>query len=300
MDNHELWEHTFLFSGTEAIFPASVRFRMKSFAHAAGSVLLITLDSCRYDTFAATELPHLKAVGPLHRAFAPSHFTFGSHAAMFVGFTPGLASGAPVPYANPKFGRIFKMHALSHPGFAPPLFTLEGRNIVDGFRRRGLLTLGTGAMGWFNPALPTTATLLDGFERFHFQGEDPADLRAQLAWLGSQLAAADRPVFLFLNVGETHVPYHHQEASWDRAFNPCQPFDRAGTNDAGECRRRQSECLRFVDAELAPLLAAFSDATVVLCGDHGDCWGEDGLWEHGIAHEKVFEVPLVLRLPTAK
>ena len=102
---------------------------------------------------------------------------------------------------------------------------------------------------------------------------------------------------MFLNVGETHVPYYHEGAPWDRHVNPCQPFDRAGTNDAAECRRRQAACLRFVDAELAPLLAAFSESTVVLCGDHGDCWGEDGLWEHGIGHEKTFEVPLLLRLP---
>jgi len=48
------------------------------------SVLFITLDSCRYDTFESATAPHLKAVAPLHRAKAPSHFTYGSHAAMFV------------------------------------------------------------------------------------------------------------------------------------------------------------------------------------------------------------------------
>jgi hypothetical protein len=34
----------------------------------------------------------------------------------------------------------------------------------------------------------------------------------------------------------------------------------------------------------------------VACGDHGDAWGEDGLWEHGIHHSKVYEVPLLFRL----
>ena len=28
-----------------------------------------------------------------------------------------------------------------------------------------------------------------------------------------------------------------------------------------------------------PLLSDFQDTTVVLTADHGDCWGEDGLWE---------------------
>jgi len=74
------------------------------------------------------------------------------------------------------------------------------------------------------------------------------------------------------------------------------PF--AKTNDAAECRRRQTAGLEFVDARLPPLLHAFSDSSIIVCADRGDCWGEDGLWEHGIHHEKVLEVPLLFRLAT--
>ena len=31
----------------------------------------------------------------------------------------------------------------------------------------------------------------------------------------------------------------------------------------------------------------------------GDAWGEDGLWEHGIHHPTVMDVPLVFRLQHA-
>ena len=50
-------------------------------------VLLITLDSCRFDTFkrAHTIFP----IGPLHRAESPSYFTYGSHAAIWMSFTRG-------------------------------------------------------------------------------------------------------------------------------------------------------------------------------------------------------------------
>jgi len=34
----------------------------------------------------------------------------------------------------------------------------------------------------------------------------------------------------------------------------------------------------------------------VLTADHGDCWGEDGLWEHGISHRRTLEVPLLMRV----
>jgi membrane-anchored protein YejM (alkaline phosphatase superfamily) len=270
---------------------------MIDFAFAAESVLLITLDSCRYDTFFETDVPHLKSIGSLYRAMAPSHFTYGSHASMFVGFTPGVADGAPIPYANPKFTRIFKMRVPGQPTDAKPYFELEGSNIVEGFRRQGFVTLGTGAVDWFNPGLPASKTLVSDFDQFYYHdGSYHASLPHQLAWIEQHLNKTQRPVFLFLNIGETHVPYYYEGAPWDPEYCPCLPFGGAA-NDAAQCRYRQRECLRYVDTALAPLLKTFEAAAIVLCGDHGDCWGEDGLWEHGIAHEKVFEVPLVLRLP---
>jgi hypothetical protein len=42
--------------------------------------------------------------------------------------------------------------------------------------------------------------------------------------------------------------------------------------------------VEYVDGRLAGLLADFAEATTLICADHGDCWGEDGLWEHGISH----------------
>src|SRR5713226_8575032 len=72
------------------------------------SVLFITLDSCRYDTFVSASTPNMRAVGPVHKACAPCYFTFGSHAAMFVGFTPGVA-GIEQQYLNPKFGKLFRL-----------------------------------------------------------------------------------------------------------------------------------------------------------------------------------------------
>ena len=60
------------------------------------SVLLITLDSCRYDSFRRSTTPAMDRVGPLHLAMAPSHFTFGSHAAIFKGFLPSVSGEKPL------------------------------------------------------------------------------------------------------------------------------------------------------------------------------------------------------------
>jgi hypothetical protein len=258
------------------------------------SILFITLDSCRYDTFEASSAPNMKAVGKVYRAMAPGNFTYGSHAAMFVGFTPGVAE-MPEPFVNPKYAKIFKMDAGGFSGKSAAHVSCAGANVIDGLKRQGYLAIGTGAVGWFNPATQTSQALIRDFDKFFYPGNSYS-LKVQLQWLEEQLhiVCGNQPVFTFLNVGETHVPYYHEGAPWDRRVNPCVPF--SDRNDTEECRRRQLACVEYVDNMLAPLLDFFSESTTVICADHGDCWGEDGLWEHGIHHQKVLEVPLIFRL----
>ena len=42
----------------------------------------------------------------------------------------------------------------------------------------------------------------------------------------ARICRLEQPLLLFLNVGETHVPYWHKGAPWDRDDNPCVPFQR--------------------------------------------------------------------------
>ena len=175
-------------------------------------------------------------------------------------------------------------------------FRLIGSSIVEGFRRQGYLTLGSGSVNWFDTATETGSVLAKPFEHFHFAG-NTWSLQNQLDWLEQRMAEVpnDRPRFVFLNVGETHVPYWHEGASWSRWPSPCVPF--GGENcSALESARRQKSCLEWVDHRLANLLSQFCDGTVLICADHGDCWGENGLWEHGFSHRTTLTVPLLLRV----
>ena len=263
------------------------------------SVLFISLDSCRYDSALALQrqerLTTLAQVGPLYQAQAPSHFTYGSHAAFWVGFTPGVAHSSEA-WLNPKVGKLFRMAYAGSTGQDGEGFQLTGANIVEGFRRGGYATIGSGAVEWFNPATETGAQLGQWFEHFHFAG-DTWSLQRQLEWIDSRIqqAAADQPLFVFLNVGETHVPYWHVGAEWPRFPSPCRPFG-GDSCSALESSRRQQACLGWVDQQLAPLVSRFLGATLLICADHGDCWGEDGLWEHGISHPATLTVPLWLRV----
>lgn len=260
-------------------------------------VLFISLDSCRYDTFLesyeAGALPRMSAVGPLHKALAPSYFTYGSHAAFWMGFTPGVTASSE-PWLNPKAGKLFRMAFAGSQGHSDEGFRLQGANLIEGFRNRGYRTIGTGAVDWFDCRTETGAVLAAPFEKFYFSG-NTWSLEAQLGWIDKCLEDTPdhQPCFVFLNVGETHVPYWHQGATWDRWPSPCVPFGGDACN-AQESRRRQRACLEWVDGQIELLLKRFAAGTVLICADHGDCWGEDGLWEHGISHEFTLTVPLLL------
>jgi len=235
----------------------------------------------------------MKKIGPLHEAMAPSNFTFGSHSAMFAGFTPGIAH-VKKSFLNPKYGKIFKMVNGGFPGKGTEFATLNGENIIQGFNNLGYTTIGTGAVGWFDPKTETGRVLGKDFQHFFYPGASHY-LERQLKWIDSKIQEfRTNPLFVFINIGEKHVPYYYRDAPWNPKENPCIPF--GDNNDAKTCKIRQTKCLEFVDEKLKNLLENFSNASVLICADHGDCWGEDGLWEHGIHHEVVLRVPLIIRL----
>ena len=256
-----------------------------------GSVLLITVDSCRYDTAHRTPTPVLDQIGPMHEAMALSHFTLGSHAAIWVGTPPGIA-GLGQPVLDPKAGRLFRLTTKSIGAGPGDVFALEGATLMEGFRRRGYLTVGTGAVAWFDPETAAGRRLTEDFEHYrYFHGGDAV---AQVDWVLSQLPQ-DRPVLSFVNVGETHVPYWYRGAPWERSDNPCRPYAQK-SNRRADCIERQSACLQHVDSCFTDLVDAFLDATILVTADHGDAWGEDGLWEHGIWHPVIMKVPLWVRV----
>jgi hypothetical protein len=255
------------------------------------SVLLMTLDSCRFDTAQRTHTPALDRVGPMHEAMAPAHFTLASHAAIWVGTTPGVP-GLGQPVLDPKAGRLFRLTTPSIGAGPGDVFALEGATLIEGFRRRGYLTLGCGAVDWFDPETAAGQRLSGDFERFRFFRR--GDVAAQVRWTLEQLPR-ERPVLAFLNIGETHVPYWHRGASWDYSDNPCRPYQHE-TNRREVCVERQSACLRYIDSHLSDLISAFLEATILITADHGDAWGEDGLWEHGTWHPAIMRVPLWVRV----
>ena len=141
------------------------------------------------------------------------------------------------------------MSFSGHVGSGLDGFALQGANLIDGFRRLGYATIGSGAVDWFDPSTQTGAVLGQPFEQFYFPG-NTWSLGQQLTWIDQQLQKLedDHPRFVFLNVGETHVPYWHEGAPWSQRPSPCRAFG-GDQCDAEESAKRQLACLTWVDAQ---------------------------------------------------
>jgi membrane-anchored protein YejM (alkaline phosphatase superfamily) len=263
--------------------------------------LLMTWDSCRYDAYVQARTPKLDRYCQARRGWAQATYTLPAHVAMFQGFLPHAAT--PEPLYNRFRQQIWRIsHRNIH---VKPLVTLpkESSSIVAGLRNRGYCTVGSGAMDWFRDA----PMLQDGFEHFEVPGTQ-ARKQNQFVFDAVARHGRHRPCFVFMNYGETHSPFRHEDMpaedkSVDQRFKRRRLYNQAGlfqddwTFDQ-EAFDRQVACAEFLDQRTGEVLEMFRQrgrpTTVVICGDHGECFGEHGMWGHAFYHEKVMEVPLLI------
>ena len=111
----------------------------------------------------------------------------------------------------------------------------------------------------------------------------------------------DRPTFALINFGETHDPYEIgrdgrvADPETSRARKPTLlrkgAIDHIAWQRQGECCDFIDKCLQAIHAQLMP---SSRNTIFILCGDHGECFGEDGNFGHGFYHPKTMEVPLAI------
>jgi hypothetical protein len=245
--------------------------------------LFITLDSLRYDVakmaMEAGQTPAFhKMIGDWQRRLVAATYTLPSHVSMFSGMMPRLAGGEDVNTANEA--RLFALSTSweRYRGRKIRYFFDDAPNVPKGFESRGYQTIGVGGVGWFSNEI-RASSFWQGqyFQDFLYKpgyGEaNPDAFEEQIADLAHHLKSLpDGRRFVFINVSSTHRPYSNGDGTYSV--------------------NSQRLCLQYVDRHLDKLLQLMAPGTVgVVCGDHGDCMGEDGLWGHAVVHEKIFEVP---------
>lgn len=254
--------------------------------------LVLTYDSCRYDVMVDAATPVLDSYGRVVRAEAPATFTYASHQAMFAGILPN--SSEPIPYYNRFHTQLIGLTNAGERSVVKQAFkqVTSSWSIVHGLRDEGFQTVGAGAMNWFRQD-----ALTSGFEHFAYTGRD-AD--AQVDFLLERIDPARR-FFGFINFGETHAPYTSKAMP-----QPCPddvrarrmawpPVESGPTGRATQAWGWQRKAVEFLDERLPRLFETLpGDTIAVVTGDHGECFGEDGYWGHGVNHPKVYEVPLAI------
>lgn len=250
--------------------------------------LLITWDSCRADSVRQATTPVLDAVVAVKTATAHGTFTYPAHMAMYQGILPHV--GHHRPYYNRYVLQLVKIaREGAPPGGAVIEFPPGTPDIIRGFSAVGYATMGWGAVGWFRHH-----ALQEPFGRFQFTGIHASH---QVADFVSCTTRLTKPFFAFINFGETHYPYMHGE---NRIDPPLLSPARRPVPQPGEFDREgwlaQVECCEFLDARMGELISHLRGlprpTIVIFAGDHGECFGEDGLVGHGFYHRKVMDVPI--------
>lgn len=278
------------------------------------NIVLITLDCCRFDTAARARTPVLDCLGTLRQAWAPATFTLPSHMAMFSGYLPNVTDLPLQDYYSRERFQLWRLSRAKNKPRDSFGLMLQGDTILEGFRRRGYRTVGSGGVRWF-----LTKTLTHEFDRFMFWG--PKDY---LNWfqprtqedfalehvdeIVAQVEAASS-WFLFVNSIETHAPYNNGVDDIDERltniigrgkpiFAGRRDFELEvdlSSADFKYMHRAQIRALEVADARLGRLFERLPKPFVaIVTGDHGECFGELGRWGHGFPADPVLKVPLVV------
>ncbi len=105
-------------------------------------------------------------------------------------------------------------------------------------------------------------------------------IAAQLRVALPVIEETSAPLMMYVNIATTH---HPTTIYLDDAKK--------------ESVESQAAALRYADAELAPLCDLLSarritrPTVLIVCADHGDAFGEDGLWGHRLSHPTVLNIP---------
>ena len=270
---------------------------------AARNLVVVVLDSLRYDSWIAAEPESLATLGPVERRWSYATWTAPSHYNLLMGLLPHTSP--PEVYASEYYKQDFLRYTerlgvegMEFKNLLPSIFLPTYLKHSLGYRTHARVSM---------PVLNPRTVINRDFDSFELMPKHN-DMAAMLPDLEF---ADDAPSFYLLNVGETHYPYatpDEDPSQWPRISGVHGVFKRLDDPDESvaateffdqtklrELQDRQIEATRYVDTVFARLFDLLPDDTwVIVTSDHGELFGEQRYFGHGpIMHEKVLEVPFV-------
>lgn len=268
-------------------------------------MVVVVLDSCRFDSVVAARPQALLKLGELERRFSFATWTAPSHYNLLMGVLPHTSPRGV--YASQAYSKsVARWSARLGVDDVGALDLLPRMWLPTFLRERlGFLTRAMVSLPVLNPHTPLAVDFDDWRQMPRHN-----DFGAML----DRLEFDDRrPTFWLLNVGETHYPYapaHEPEGDWPRVHGLHGVFRRLADGrpvHADEApdffdrdrmaalQARQVDVVRHLDVLLDRLFQTVPPGTtVIVTADHGELFGEGGYFGHGpILHDKVMEVPFL-------
>lgn len=279
------------------------------------NALLITLDSCRYDTFQKANTPNMNKIGKLQKAVTHGDYSLPSHASIYAGHIPRVESDLT------PFWRLTAATKTD----TPLGVLLDGSTIQEGYRNRGYTIRGFGGVVYFHDD--------DGILRQPYKEGEFVQFSKRVGVRGckyppkresfpfcnvDEIADSVKDAenwFLFINAPETHWPYcveksddpqieeliAYSEEFRNGRYGRNQKFSYE--NGGNILHELQVKSLEFVDSMFGYLLDRLTGdkpIAIVICGDHGEAFGENGMWGHMLNLQEVMTVPIIKNMNYTK
>jgi arylsulfatase A-like enzyme len=129
-------------------------------------------------------------------------------------------------------------------------------------------------------------------------GSDNEGGKRALQWVRNQ--SFKKHQFLYMNLMEAHAPYNPPQKYRTIQLSQSPGLEETVTGvqpdvDADEVRQAYNDCVRYLSDVYREMFAELRSEFeyVITLGDHGECFGEHGVWkhEHGLVPE-LTHVPL--------
>ena len=249
-------------------------------------IFLITIDTLRadhvhcygYNKISTPNLDRLAEQGiRFAEAFTPSPITNTSHASILTGLLPGSHGvtdfGVPLCPTHSTIAALLKAQGYHTAAFIGAVI-LDSKSLAPGFER-----------GFdFYDNFPEPATTTSRWGRLERRGSEVVQHAEK--WL---TANPDRPHFVWVHLYDPHDPYE-----------PPPPFSETYKDHLYDGE------IAFADSALGEYLSylqktgKYSNAAIVVVGDHGEGLGEHSEDTHGIfLYDSTTHVPLIIKLPGA-
>ena len=275
---------------------------MEGSARRGRNLVVVILDSLRYDSWIAAQPPTLAQLGPVERRYSYATWTAPSHYNLLMGLLPHT-SPAEV-YASEYYKQDFLRYAerlgipdMEFKRLLPSIFLPTYLKHSHGYSTHARVSM---------PVLNEHTIINRDFDSYRLMPKHN-DMAAMLEDMRFDNGA---PSFWLLNVGETHYPYARPDedpSQWPRISGVHGVFKKLDDHDHAdaveffdqaklrELHARQVDAVGYIDTVIARLFDLLPDDTwVIVTSDHGELFGEDRYFGHGpVMHEKVLEVPFV-------